>query len=105
MPTGNTVCVPCVLDRETDALDHYRGTIGIVHYVLRYAPCSACGAASDTLPRVCRHCPLALTGYPFVTETAFTLFTPYSGGGLFRRVGRAAWGPRSVLLLAEPPYL
>ena len=65
MPTGNTVCVPCVLDRETDALDHYRGTIGIVHYA-----CSACSAASVTLPRVHRHCPLALTGNTFVRSWA-----------------------------------
>ena len=46
MPTGNTVCVPCVLDRERPSPDHYRGKdigIGIVH-----CACSACSAASDT---------------------------------------------------------
>ena len=67
MPTGNTVCVPCVLDREDVRLPickrHYRSNIGIVYYAY-----SACSAASDTLPRVCRHCPLALTGYPFVSN-------------------------------------
>ena len=67
MPTGNTVCVPCVLDREDVRLPickrHYRSTIGIVYYAY-----SACNAASVTLPRVYRHCQLALLVNTFVTE-------------------------------------
>ena len=51
MPTGNTVCVPCVLDRERPSPDHYRGSIGIVHCLQRVQRCLGHTApCAPTLP-------------------------------------------------------